>query len=120
MEPLNIRGRLLLLEYLPNLIADVVVQQLRPHHCHEHRAHHDGHPHNDPKLKKGTESLLAPWNRRSFSGCGSAARSLRPPGWDLAGRLTFPHLVKLGLISPVYILVAVTLVGLRIVQVWVA
>ena len=92
---------------------------------------------NDPKLKKGTEGLLAPGNRRSFSGCGSAPRSLRPPGRDLAGRLAGPHLVKLGLISPdmrresgseaidaavlpVDILVPVTLVGLRIVQVWVA
>ena len=91
---------------------------------------------NDPKLKKGTEGLLAPGNGWSFSGCGSAPRSLRPPGRDLAGWLTSPHLVKLGLISPdmrresslhnidavlpVDILMPVTLVGLRIVQVWVA
>ena len=44
VKPLNVGGRLLLLEDLPDLVADVVVQQLRPHHRHEHRPHHDRHP----------------------------------------------------------------------------
>ena len=45
MEPFDIRRRLLLLEDLADLVADVVVQQLRPHHRHEHGANHDGHTH---------------------------------------------------------------------------
>ena len=45
VESLNVRSWLLLFEDLPDLVADVVVQQLRPHHRHEHRPHHDRHPH---------------------------------------------------------------------------
>ena len=45
VQPLNIWSWLLAVEELPQLVTDVVVQQLRPHHRHEHGAHHDGHPH---------------------------------------------------------------------------
>ena len=45
VESLNVRGRLLLFEDLPDLVADVVVQQLGPHHRHEHRSHHDRDAH---------------------------------------------------------------------------
>ena len=45
VESLNVRSWLLLFEDLPDLVADVVVQQLRPHHRHEHRPHHDRHAH---------------------------------------------------------------------------
>ena len=45
VESLNVRSRLLLFEDLTDLVADVVVQHLRPHHRHEHRPHHDGDAH---------------------------------------------------------------------------
>ena len=61
---------------------------------------HKRDAYNDPKLKKGTEGLLAPGNRRGFSSSGSAPGSLWAPGWNLAGRLSGSHLVHLRLISP--------------------
>ena len=45
MQSFYIRERLLAVEELPQLLAHVVVQQLRSHHRHEHRAHHDCHTH---------------------------------------------------------------------------
>merc|ERR1719442_45532 len=103
VESLNVRSWLLLFEDLPDLVADVVVQQLRPHHRHEHR------PHNDPKLKKGMEGLLAQGDGWGFGGGWSAPGRLRPPRWNLARRSTSPNLVLLSLISPVDILVPVAL-----------
>ena len=43
MQPFNVWRWLLLLEDLADLVAQVVVQQLRPDHRHEHRSHHDCH-----------------------------------------------------------------------------
>ena len=92
------------------------------------------HAYNYPKLKNGLEGLLAPWNGWGFGGCWSTTRRLRSPCWNLACRSA--SLVKLSLISPdvrvdqmpcagdvvvpVDILVPVTLVGLRVVKVWIA
>ena len=45
VKPLNIWSRFLAVEELPELFADVVVQQLRPHHRHEHGTNHDCYAH---------------------------------------------------------------------------